>query len=82
MSGDRSAGALYPPLHQCQPEPARSGESAEDKSEDWADPGCSAPENLQGLRSGESACRLKSLHIEIAAQCTLYTTLSDSLLFQ
>ena len=55
-SGYRSAGALHPPLHQRQPEPTGSRESAEAQSEEWIHPRSSAAENLQGLRSGGSVC--------------------------
>lgn len=57
-SGDRCAGAVHPPLHQCQPEPAGGREGAEGENEDWTDPGNSAPEDLQRLRSGGSVSRL------------------------
>lgn len=56
MSGNRSADAGHPPLHQCQPEPARGREGAEGQSEDWTDPGGAAAEDLQGLHSGGLIC--------------------------
>ncbi len=60
VSGDRSAGAVHPPLHQRQPEPAGVREAAEGEGEDRTDAGGSAAEDLQGLRSGGSFCRRKS----------------------
>lgn len=54
-SGLGSAGSVHPPLHQRQPESPRSREAAEGEGEGWTDAGGAAPEDFQGLCSGEPA---------------------------
>lgn len=63
MLGHGSPGAAHSSLHQCQPEPTGGRKSAEGQSEKRTDPRGSVTENLQGLRSGGSACRNRSLNI-------------------
>lgn len=53
-SGGGSTAALHPPLHQRQPESARNREAAEGQSEGRPDAGGAAPQDLQGLFSGQS----------------------------
>lgn len=64
MLGHGSPGAAHSSLHQCQPEPTGGRKSAEGQSEKRTDPRGSVTENLQGLRSGGSACRNRSLNIK------------------
>lgn len=56
VPGNRSAGTLHPPFHKRKPKPAWGREGAEGESEDGHDPGGSAAEDLQRLRSGVHTC--------------------------
>lgn len=79
MLGHGSPGAAHSSLHQCQPEPTGGRKSAEGQSEKRTDPRGSVTENLQGLRSGGSACRNRSLNIRTQAQCSFFFIFNTSL---